>query len=105
MFSTSDMQVKSVQEMYDMQKNHAQKLQDIHVQNVQKIGQIQEQGTQAIMDNYKKIQDSSSTLANSMNDTVQETQKYKQEVDKLSKQVTQINSIYANMLAAMTNKV
>jgi len=102
--STSDLQVKSIQEMYDMQKQHAQKLQDVHVQNVQKIGQIQEQGTQAIMDNYKKIQDNSATLANAMNDTAQEAHKYKQEVDKLSKNVAQINSIYANMLAAMTNK-
>ena len=102
--STAEMQVKSVQEMFEMQKIHAQKLQEVQSQTVQSIGQIQEKGTQTIMENYRKIQDSSATLANSMNDTVQESQKYKQEIDKLSKQVAQINAIYANMLAAMTSK-
>ncbi|MCL2168072.1 MAG: gliding motility protein GldL [Lentimicrobiaceae bacterium] len=102
--STSDMQVKNVQEMYDMQKEHAQKLHDTQMQNVQKIGHIQEQGNQTILENYKKMQENSAQLANSMNDTVQETQKYKQEIDNLSKNVAQINAIYANMLAAMTKQ-
>jgi gliding motility-associated protein GldL len=102
--STSEMQVKSVQEMFEMQKIHAQKLHENQLENVQKIGQLQDQGNQAIFDNFKKIQESASTLAVSMNDTIQEAQKYKEEVDKLSKNVAQINAIYANMLAAMTNK-
>jgi gliding motility-associated protein GldL len=113
--STSELQVKNVQEVFEMQKinaqklqdvhlQNAQKLQDVHLQNAQKIEQIQEQGTKVILENYKKIEDSSSKLANSLNDSVQEAQLYKHEVDKLSKQVAQINSIYANMLAAMTNK-
>ena len=101
---TTDTQLKGVQEMFVIQKQHAQNLQDVQTQHVQKIGQIQEQGTQAIMENYKKIETVTAQLANSMNDTVQEAQLYKQEVDKLSKNVAQINSIYANMLAAMTNK-
>jgi len=74
------------------------------VENYKKLGQIQDQGHQAIIENYKKIQDSSVILVNTMNSSVEETQKYKQEVDKLSKNVTQINTIYANMLAAMSNK-
>ena len=55
-------------------------------------------------ENYKKIQDASASIAVSMNDTAQNTQKYKEEIDKLSKNVAQINAIYANMLAAMTTK-
>jgi gliding motility-associated protein GldL len=102
--STSEIQVKNVQEMFEMQKLNAQKIQDTHLQNVQKIDQIQEQGTKTILDNYKKIEDSYTKLANSMNETVQEAQLYKVEVDKLSKQVAQINAIYSNMLAAMTTK-
>jgi hypothetical protein len=102
--TTSDMQVKSIQEIYDMQKQHAQKLHEVQVQSVEKVGKIQEQGTQVIFDNYKKIQDISATIANTMNESVQDTQKYKQEIDKLSKNVAQINVIYANMLAAMTTK-
>ena len=74
------------------------------VENYKKLGQIQDQGSQSIVENYKKIQDSSVILVNTMNSSVEETQKYKQEVDKLSKNVTQINTIYANMLAAMSNK-
>jgi len=101
---TTDTQLKNVQELFVIQKQHAQHLQDVQMQNVQKVGQIHEQGTQAIMNNYKKIEEVTAKLANSMNDTAQEAQHYKQEIDKLSKQVAQINSIYANMLAAMTNK-
>jgi len=73
-------------------------------ENYKKIGQIQEQGSHAINENYKKMQDSAAILAGSLNESAVEVQKYKQEVDKLSKQVAQINTIYANMLAAMTNK-
>ena len=167
--STSDMQVKSIQDMFDMQKQHAQKLQDMQMQNVQKLqetqmqnvqklgqiqeqgsqtiienykklgqiqeqgnqsivenykslgqiqdqgnqsivenykklGQIQDQGNQTIMENYKKLQDSAATLVDSMNASVLEAQNYRKEVDKLSQSVAQINAIYANMLAAMTNK-
>jgi len=138
--ATSELQVKSIQEMFETQKLHAQKLQDTQIQNVQKIGQIQEEGTQAVIgnytkiqqlqeqgnqtivesykklgqiqeqghqvviDNYKKLQEGAASLISSMNETVEESQKYKQEVDKLSKNVAQINTIYANMLAAMTNK-
>jgi gliding motility-associated protein GldL len=101
---TTDAQLKNVHELFTIQKQHAQNLQDVQVQNVQKIGQIQEQGTQAIMTNYKKIEEVTGKLANSMQDTIQEAQQYKQEIDKLSKNVAQINAIYANMLAAMTNK-
>jgi len=173
---TSDLQIKSVQEMFDVQKQQAQKLQEVQIQNLQKIGQIQEQGAQTIVENYKKIeltqehgnqvinenfkkigqiqeqgsqtisenfkkigqiqeqgaqtivdnykkigqiqdhgnqtisenykrmQESAATLATSLNESAQEVQKYKQEVDKLSKNVAHINTIYANMLAAMTNK-
>ncbi|MCL2434934.1 MAG: gliding motility protein GldL [Lentimicrobiaceae bacterium] len=185
--STSNLQVKSIQEMFEMQKQHAQKLQDTQIQGVQKLqetqmhgvqkmeqiqeqgnqtlienykklgqiqdhgnqsmienykklgqihdqgnqsiidsytklehiqdqgnqsiidnykklGQIQDQGHQTIIENYKKLQESAATLVSSMNESVQEAQNYKQEVDKLSKNVAQINAIYANMLAAMTNK-
>jgi gliding motility-associated protein GldL len=101
---TTDTQLTNVQELFVIQKQHAQTLQDAQIQSAQKIGQIQEQGTQAIMENYKKIENVTAQLANSMQDSIQEAQQYKIEIDKLSKHVAQINSIYANMLAAMTNK-
>ncbi|MCL2247243.1 MAG: gliding motility protein GldL [Lentimicrobiaceae bacterium] len=137
---SSELQIKSVQEMFEAQKHHAQKMQDVQNQSIQKIGQIQEQGNQAIVESYKKIekiqelgnqtisenykkigqiheqgsqvisehyrkmQDTTAMLVNNLNDTATEAQKYKQEVDKLSKNVAQMNAIYANMLAAMTNK-
>ena len=171
---TSDLQIKSVQEMFEVQKQHAEKLQEVQMQSIQKIGQIQEQGNQTIVENYKKIeliqelgnqaitdnykkieqiqeqgshaivesykkteqiqeqgshiisenykkigqlqeqgshaimqnyqkmQESAATLADTLNESAIEIKKYKEEVDKLSKSVTQINTIYANMLAAMT---
>jgi len=101
---TTDIQLKNVQEMFTVQKQYAQNLQDTQMQNVQKIGQIQEHSTKTIMDNYKKIEEVTGKLASSMNDTVEEAHKYKIEIDKLSKNVSQINAIYANMLAAMTHK-
>ena len=101
---TTEMQLKGVQDMFVMQKQHAQSLQDVQMQNAQKIGQIQEHGAKTIIENYKKIEESTIKLANSMNTSVEEAQKYKAEIDKLSKNVAQINAIYTNMLAAMTNK-
>jgi len=74
------------------------------VENYKKLGQIQDQGHQTIIQNYQKLQDSAAALVNSMNESVQEAKSYRQEVDKLSHSVAQINAIYANMLAAMTNK-
>jgi len=102
--ATSELQEKRVQELFDLQKEQTQKLLDTQTQNVQKVGQIQEQGTQAIFAHYKNIEENAAKLAATMNDTVVEAQNYKQEVDKLAKNVNQINAIYVNMLAAMTNK-
>ena len=102
--TTSELQEKRVQELYDMQKEQTQKLLDIQVQSVQKVNQIQEQGTQAIYAHYKNIEDNAAKLATAMNDTAQEAQNYKQEADKLAKNIAQINAIYVNMLAAMTTK-
>ena len=102
--TTSELQEKRVQELYDLQKEQTQKLLEVQVQSVQKVGQIQEQGTQAIQDYYKRIEENTTKLSNSMNDAAVEAQNYKQEVDKLAKNMAQINAIYANMLAAMTTK-
>jgi len=102
--TTSEIQEKRIHELFDMQKEHARKLQEAQALSVQKVSQIQEHGSQVIAEHYKKVEDSAAKLAFTMNESVQEVQKYKQEVDKMSQRVSQINAIYANMLAAMTNR-
>lgn len=110
-----DTQVQNVQKLQDVQIQNTKQLQDTQVQNVQKLQELQSQyvknmedmqlqGNQTVVENYKKITESAEAYANAMQDSAAEAQKYKQEIDKLSQNVAQINSIYANMLAAMTNK-
>jgi gliding motility-associated protein GldL len=44
------------------------------------------------------------TLVANLNSTVEDTKKYKDEVSKLAKNLSSLNTIYGNMLSAMGNK-
>lgn len=54
-----------------------------------------------ISDNYKLMEKSVAAYADTLNASLENTLKYKAEVDKLTKKVEQISGIYGNMLAAM----
>jgi chromosome segregation ATPase len=47
---------------------------------------------------------SNEALLSNLNSTVEDTKKYKEEVGKLAKNLSSLNTIYGNMLTAMGNK-
>jgi gliding motility-associated protein GldL len=65
---------------------------------------VQAQSSQVIIDSYKKMEQSVKAYADTLNSSLEQTIKYKEEVDKLTKNVAQISNIYGNMLAAMGGK-
>jgi gliding motility-associated protein GldL len=52
-------------------------------------------GTQALYSDFNKI-------TTNLKSSVEETEKYKEEISKLSQNLSELNSIYGNMLSAMS---
>ncbi|MEG2070619.1 MAG: gliding motility protein GldL [Bacteroidales bacterium] len=63
--------------------------------------EMQVKNSENILTNYKKIEKSIDVYASSLNASVENTVKYKEEVDKLTKNVALLSNVYGNMLAAM----
>jgi len=64
----------------------------------------QSKSSEVIVESYKKMEQSVKAYADTLNSSLEQTIKYKDEVDKLTKNVAQISNIYGNMLAAMGGK-
>lgn len=64
----------------------------------------QAKSSEVIIESYKKMETSVKAYADTLNSSLEQTIKYKEEVDKLTKSVAQISNIYGNMLAAMGGK-
>lgn len=64
----------------------------------------QSQSSEVIVESYKKMEQSVKAYADSLTSSLEQTIKYKEEVDKLTKNVAQISNIYGNMLSAMGGK-
>jgi gliding motility-associated protein GldL len=62
--------------------------------------QLQEAGTR--MKETTKFYDGISMLLSNLNNTVEDTKRYKEEVGKLAKNLNSLNTIYGNMLSAMS---
>lgn len=64
----------------------------------------QAKSNEVIVESYKKMEQSVKAYADTLTSSLEQTIKYKEEVDKLTKNVAQISNIYGNMLAAMGGK-
>ena len=64
--------------------------------------EMQLKGSNEQMEVSGKVKDSMGTFLKSLNDTVEQTTKYKNEVDNLVKNIASLNKVYGNMLSAMT---
>ena len=62
--------------------------------------QLQEANTR--MKDTTKFYDGISLLLSNLNNTVEDTKRYKEEVGKLAKNLSSLNTIYGNMLSAMS---
>lgn len=65
--------------------------------------QLQASSNQA--KNSEKLHNSVEQLVGNLNDTVANSEKYKQEMDKLTSNIQALNSVYGNMLSAMNFNV
>lgn len=63
--------------------------------------ELQLQGSQQHLDATNKFYEGLSDLMKNLNDSVDDTKKYRQEMSTLSNNLTALNTVYGNMLSAM----
>ncbi len=64
--------------------------------------EMQLQASNEQLETANKVQDNVQMFLNNLNDSVENTVKYKEQVDALTKKVAALNNVYGNMLSAMT---
>ena len=68
------------------------------------VYELQLQGTNEHMKDTEKLYSGLEDMMKNLKDSVEETQKYKNEVSKLNENLASLNTIYGNMLSAMNIK-
>ncbi len=74
------------------------------VENLSALNAVYELQLQSSNEQYQhssKLQETMSTLIENLNNSANDTQKYREEMDKLTNNITALNSVYGNMLSAM----
>ncbi|MCX6232848.1 MAG: gliding motility protein GldL [Bacteroidetes bacterium] len=77
-------------------KTSAEKLASLNA-----IYEMQLQSANAHMETTAKVQTNMELFVNQLQESYENTVKYKEEVDSINKKVTQLNNVYGNMLSAM----
>jgi polyhydroxyalkanoate synthesis regulator phasin len=57
------------------------------------------------LESTKEIQERINTMATNFADSAESVLKYKEQVDALTRKVSELNNVYGNMLAAMQTRV
>lgn len=63
--------------------------------------EMQLKNSKGMLENYQLVEKNIQAYAKNLNDSLANTQQYKAEIDKLTKNVAMLSSVYGNMLAAM----
>ena len=72
-----------------------------NLSSINSMYELQMKNSKDMLENYKLVEANISTYANNLSSTLENTKKYKEEIDKLTKNVAMLSSVYGNMLAAM----
>lgn len=64
--------------------------------------ELQMKNSKDMLENYKLVEQNINTYAQNLNDSLANTKTYKEEIDKLTKNVSRLSSVYGNMVAAMS---
>ncbi len=64
--------------------------------------ELQMKNSKDMLENYKLVEANINTYAQNLNDSLANTKMYKEEIDKLTKNVARLSSVYGNMVAAMS---
>ena len=67
--------------------------------------EMQLQNSTAQLEATKEVQDKMQSMMNNFADSAEGVLKYKQQVDALTKKVSELNNVYGNMLAAMQTRI
>ncbi len=63
--------------------------------------EMQLQNSKALLDNSRNIEDNIKAYTTNLTESLENTIKYKEEIDKLTKNVALLSNVYGNMLSAM----
>lgn len=69
--------------------------------SINNMYEMQLKNSKDMLENYQMVEKNLQAYAKNMNDSLANTEKYKLEIDKLTKNVAMLSSVYGNMLAAM----
>lgn len=64
--------------------------------------ELQMKNSKDMLENYKLVEQNINTYAQNLNESLANTKTYKEEIDKLTKNVARLSSVYGNMVAAMS---
>lgn len=64
--------------------------------------ELQMKNSKDMLENYKLVEQNINNYAQNLNDSLANTKVYKEEIDKLTKNVARLSSVYGNMVAAMS---
>jgi gliding motility-associated protein GldL len=69
------------------------------------VYELQLQDTTTYLKSANKFYDGMNDMLSNLNSSVEQTQKYKEEITILTKNLSALNTVYGNMLSAMSTRV
>jgi len=84
-------------------KSYGEQLQRVskNLSALNNVYELQLQGSQDYLEATGKVYGNIAQLLNNLNDSVADTQRYKEEIHKLGNNLSALNTVYGNMLSAM----
>ncbi len=72
-----------------------------NLSSINTMYEVQLKNSKGMLDNYKNVEANIQSYAENLNASLANTKQYKEEIDKLTKNVAMLSNVYGNMLAAM----
>ena len=72
-----------------------------NMSSINTMYEMQLKNSQGMLDSYKSVEANIQSYAENLNASLANTKQYKEEIDKLTKNVAMLSNVYGNMLAAM----
>ncbi len=70
--------------------------------SINSMYELQMKNSKDMLENYKLVEQNINTYAQNLNESLANTKTYKEEIDKLTKNVSRLSNVYGNMVAAMS---
>ncbi|MBO4655262.1 MAG: gliding motility protein GldL [Bacteroidales bacterium] len=73
-----------------------------NLSSINSMYELQMKNSKDMLANYQLVEKNIQTYAQNLNESLANTKQYKEEIDKLTKNVAKLSSVYGNMVAAMS---